>query len=221
MSPPVRRHALLVVLALAACTDDPSASDAREDQIQEAAEDAGLADDVVDVLELAAAGVDGTFQVTYAGEDGTSLVISQDPPNRRIDVVVVDQLVESRVFRDGVGYLCEPPSDDPGGSLECRRAEGALDAPGAFTAEAMTAFTDDLIESLDDVDLSVEERTIAEARATCLVSVPKAGPTDATGPGVETICLSARARSSSSTRRAIAWSPSAYTTDVPEGTFDT
>ena len=141
------------------------------------------------MLVLAARGADGAFQVTYPGEDGTALVISQDPPNRRIDVVAGDRVVQSRVFRGGVGYECEPPEDDPAGALECSRAQGALEAPGAFTDEALDAFTDELADST--------------TRSTCPSSAhdrrgrrhlprrgPEAGPTDGTGPGVETICLS-------------------------------
>ena len=196
------------MLALAACSDEPSASDARADQIREVAEEADLPEDVVDVLELAARGVDGTFQVTYPGDDGASVVFSQAPPNRRIDVVAGERVVESRVFRDGVGYRCAPPADDPVGSLECTRSEGALDAPGAFTEEALRAFAEDLAAS-DDIELRVEARTIADTDATCLVA------------GDETICLSDEGAQLLVDAAGDRLAASAYTTDVPDGTFDT
>lgn len=214
------RRLLLLPLALAACGDDGSVADTRAEQVREVAADAGLPDEVTEVLVLAASGTEGTFQVTYPGEGGTALVVSQAPPNRRIDVVTGERVAESRVFRDGVGYECTPPEDDPTGALLCTRAQGALQTPGAFTAEALDAFTTDLAESLDDLDLSVEQRTIAEAEATCLVAAPKAGPTDGTGPGVETICLSAEGGQllvDAGGERLVA---EAYTTDVPEGTFE-
>jgi hypothetical protein len=216
----VRRALVILLLALLACGGDDTAADTRADQVRAAAEDAGLPDDVVDVLVLAARGADGVFQVTYPGEDGTALVVSQNPPNRRIDVVAGDQVVQSRVFRGGVGYECQPPADEPTGALECSRAQGALDAPGAFTADALDAFTDDLAGSGDEVDLSVERRTIAEVDATCLVAVPKAGPADGTGPGVETLCLSDEGGQllvDVGGERLVA---DAYTTDVPDGTFE-
>ena len=228
--PPSQRHPaqrrphpriFLVLLALVACSDEPTASGARGDQIREAVDDAGLPDDVADVLVLAARGVDETFQVTYPGEEGASLVVSQAPPDRRVDVVVGEQVVESRVFRDGVGYRCAPPAEDPSGALECTRSESALEAPGAFTDEALQSFTDDLIESRDEIDLSVETRSIADVEATCLVAAPKPGPTDVSGPGVETICLSdegAQLLVDAAGERVVA---DAYTTDVPDGTFDT
>jgi hypothetical protein len=216
----VRRALVVPLLALVACGDDGSVADTRADQIRAAAADAGLPDDVTDVLVLAARGADGTFQVTYPGEDGTALVVSQAPPNRRIDVVSSERVVESRVFRDGVGYECRPPEDDPTGALDCTRAQGALQSPGAFTDEALDAFTADLADSLDDLDLSVESRTIAEVEATCLVAAPKAGPTDGRGPGVETICLSeegAQLLVDAVGERLVA---EAYTPEVPEGTFE-
>jgi hypothetical protein len=212
---------LLLVLAVAACGDDPSASDERSDQVREAAEGAGLPDDVVDVLVLAARGAEGTFQVTYPGEDGTAVVISQAPPDRRVDVVVGDQIVSSQVVRDGIGYRCTTPDDDPEAELTCTRSSGTLDAPGAFTADALDDFTDELAGSREALDLTVEHRTIAEVEATCLVAAPKAGPTDGTGPGVETICLSdegAQLLVDAAGERLVA---SAYGTEVPDGTFAT
>jgi len=196
------------LLAVAACSDEPSASDARTEQIRDVAEEAGLPDEVVDVLELAARGVDGTFQVTYPGDEGASIVISQAPPDRRLDIVVGDRVIESRVFRDGVGYRCTPPKGASDGSLDCTRSEGALDAPGAFTEEALRAFAGDLA-SADDLDLRVEERTIAETLASCLVA------------GEETICLSDEGAQLLVDVGDDRLEASGYTTDVPRGTFDT
>ena len=212
----------LLVVTVTACGDDGDhAAATRADQVRSAAEDAGLPEDVVDLLGLAARGATETFQVTYPGDDGTSLVISQAPPDRRIDVVAGDRIVRSQVVRGGVGYRCEPPDGDPTAALECRRSQGALDGPGAFTDEALDTFTGELVEALDDIDLSVETRTIADVDATCLVAAPKAGPTDGTGPGVEEICVSdegAQLLVDAAGERLVA---SGYTTQVPEGTFDT
>jgi hypothetical protein len=217
----VRRCLPVLLLWAAACGGDDGAGDRRADQVRDAAEEAGLPDDVVDVLVLAARGVGATFQVTYPGEEGTSVVISQDPPNRRVDVVAGERIVQSQVVRGGVGYRCAPPEDEPSGDLECRRSRGALDGPGSFTEEALDTFTEELAASSGDLELTVERRTIADADASCLVATPKAGPTDGTGPGVETICLSdegAQLLVDAAGERLVA---SGYTTDVPEGTFAT
>ncbi len=212
---------LLLVATAAACGDDGGAGSERADQVRDAAEEAGLPDDVVDVLVLAARGATETFQVTYPGDDGGSVVISQAPPDRRIDVVAGDRIVRSQLVRGGIGYRCEPPEGEPTADLECRRSQGALEGPGAFTEEALDTFTEQLVGSLDDVDLSVEARTIAEVEATCLVAAPKAGPSDGTGPGVEEICLSEEGAQLLVDAAGERLAATAYTTDVPEGTFDT
>jgi hypothetical protein len=208
------------VVVGAGCGDDVDAGEERAEQVRAAGEAAGLPDEVVDVLVLAAEGTDATFQVTYAGSGGAALIVSQDPPNRRVDVVSGERVVESRVVRDGTGYLCTPPPDEPDGPLACSREEGALEAPGAFTSEALDAFREELVSSLPDVDLSVEAREVADVAATCLVATPAAGPTDASGPSVEALCLSpegAQLLVDAGGERVVA---EAYSTDVPDGTFD-
>src|SRR5690606_20753045 len=115
-SRPVRRSTALVLAlvlaagqALAACGDDDRVGDERAGQVRQAALDAGLDDEVADVLALAAAGATATFQVTYAGTEGAEVMVSQQPPNRRIDVLTAGLIVQSQVVRDGVGYLCSLP----------------------------------------------------------------------------------------------------------------
>jgi hypothetical protein len=117
--------------------------------------------------------------------------------------------VESRVFRDGVGYRCAPPAGDSAGSLECKRSESGLDAPGTFTEESLQTFAEDLAKAGDDTPLTVEERTIADTDATCLVA------------GDETICLSDEGAQLLVDANGDRLEASSYTTDVPDGTFDT
>lgn len=216
---------LVVVVALtgAACgSGGDEVTSQRVEQIRAAAAEAGLADDVADVLALAARGSTARFQVTYEGTGGAALVVSQDPPNHRVDVLTAGLIVESQVVRKGVAYRCElPPGGRPGDDLDCRRTEGALDGPGLFSDAALTTFADEMVASADDFDLTVEERTIAEVDATCLVAAPKAGTTlDGSGPGVDTICLSdegAQLLVDAGGQRVVA---TGYSTDVPKGTFD-
>jgi hypothetical protein len=194
----------------------------RVEQVRAAAREAGLSDDVADVLALAARGTTATFQVTYTGADGSSIVVSQDPPNRRVDVLTAGLVVESQVVRDGVAYACNLPEDGkPGDAVECDRTQGAVAAPGAFADDAVQAFTDDLLASADDFDLTVEARTIAEVEATCLISAPAAGtPLDGSEAGVDTVCLSpegAQLLVDSGGERVVA---DGYTAEVPDGTFD-
>jgi hypothetical protein len=210
-------------LVMGACGgDDDGVTAQREDQIRDAAREAGLDDDVADLLALAARGTTARFQLTYEGTGGAALVVSQDPPNHRVDVLTAGLVVESQVVRKGVAYRCELPAEGrPGDDLDCTRTDGALEVPGAFTDRALQTFTDEMLASADDFDLTVETRTIAEVDATCLIAAPKAGTTlDGTGPNVDTICLSdegAQLLVDAGGQRVVA---TAYSTEVPKGTFD-
>jgi phage baseplate assembly protein gpV len=203
---------------LAACGDDPSVAEERAAQVREAASEAGLPDEVVEVLVLAARGSLATFRVTYPGTEGAQVVVAQAPPDQRVDIVAAGTVVESRVLRDGIAHQCRL---DDGGRLRCERAAGGLEVPGAFTEEALDAFTEQLAASVDAVELRVEERTIADTDATCLVSAPKAGtPLDGSEPANDALCLSpegAQLLLDAGGERLVADS---YSTDVPEGTFD-
>lgn len=219
--PAVVAVVLLVAAAMGGCGgDDPGAT--RADQVRQAALDAGLPDDVASVLALAARGATATFQVTYDGTEGAQVVVSQEPPNRRVDALTAGLVVESQVVRDGVSYLCELPADaQPGDPLVCDRTAGLVPTQGAFTEEALATFTEELAAEVDGFDLDVETRTIADTEATCLVAAPKAGtPIDADAPGVDTICLSpegAQLLVDVAGERLVA---SAYSTTVPDGTFE-
>lgn len=222
---PASRRVLLAgaaALALAACSGGDDVTADRERQVREAAEAAGLADDVVDVLVLAAKGTTATYQVSYAGTGGASIVVSQDPPNRRVDVLTAGLVVESRVVRGDVAYRCTLPAGAaPGSPLDCDRSQGALPEPGAFSDSALDVFLDELLGSVERFDLAVDVRTVADVEARCLIAAPRAGtPLDGTGPGVDTVCMSpegAQLVVDVGGERAVA---DAYSTTVPTGTFD-
>lgn len=220
-SPTLAALGLVAVLA-AACGDDEDVAGERAAQVRDAAVDAGLDAEVADVLALAARGATATFQLTYEGVDGASITVSQDPPNRRVDALAGGLIVQSQLVRGDVGYLCELRDDGrPGDPLECRRTDGAVPAEGAFTPDALAAFTEELAQAPDALDLTVEQRTIAGVEATCLVTAPRAGtPIDGTTSGVDTMCLSddgAQLLVDVDGERVVA---STYSTEVPDGTFD-
>jgi hypothetical protein len=205
--------------------DQAAVADERVEQIRAAADAAGLPDEVAGVLALAAIGSTSTFRITFSGDDGTKIVVAQAPPNRRIDILLGQQIVESRVLRDGIGYSCTVPSTTVATGTEldltCTRTAGALRTEGVFTTEALEDFTANLAGSKDDVDLTVEHRTIAGVDATCLISAPKAGtPLTGTEPGPETICLSAEGAQLLVDAGGEKVTATEYGTDVPEGTFD-
>lgn len=157
--------------------------------------------------------------MTYEGEAGASLIVSQQPLNRRVDVVAGEVIVESRVFRDGIGYRCQPATDDVTGGLRCDRSEGTVPTPGALTDEALDRFSAELAEAGSGLDLTVEERELAGVTATCLMSTPTAGPTGR-GPSGETLCLSAEGAQllvDAGEERGVAV---AYSPTVPDASFD-
>jgi len=203
------------VLGVPACGGGDDAGSTRAEQVREVALDAGLSEEVADVLALAARGGTATFQVTYPGEDGAALVVSQQPPNRRIDAVAAGLIVQSQVVLDDTTYTCDlPDGGSPGDALECRRTQAAAPAHGAFTPEALEDFAEDLAERADRTELRVEARTIADVEARCLVAEPR------DGGDAETICVGpdgAQLLLDAGGQRVEA---DAYTPDVPDGTFD-
>lgn len=207
----------LTLAAAAACgSDGPDAADERAEQVRQVALDAGLPADVADVLATAARGVSATFQISYPGPDGTALVVSQDPPHRRLDALEAGLIVESQVLVDGVAYACElPEGGRPGDDLTCRRTSAALPGTGAFTAEALETFAAQLAAGLDAVDLAVEARSIAGVETTCLVATPRTDEAPA-----DTICVAedgAQLLVEVGGERRVA---DAYSPTVPDGTFD-
>jgi hypothetical protein len=219
-----------VLTSLAACGDDgPSVAEERKAQIREAGVAAGLDEEVIEVLELAAIGATSTFRLTFRGDGGSTIVVSQAPPDRRVDIVIGKEVVESRVLRDGVGYACTIPTTDtsapsqrrPPAELTCERQAGDVRTEGVFSTEALEDFTANLAASKDDVDVTVETRKLAGTQATCLVSAPKAGtPLTGTEPGAETICLSSEGAQLLVDAGGQKVTATEYDSRVPKGAFD-
>ncbi len=149
--------------------------------------------------------------------------MSQAPPDRRIDVVQGEVVVSSRVLHDGVAYRCE--SDTAKGAepseLTCERAAGALEEVGTFTQDALQDFIDQVEASKDELDITVDERTIADTDVTCVTTTPKAGTElDGRGPGTDVLCLSAEGAQLLVDHAGERLVADSYSTTVPKGTFD-
>jgi hypothetical protein len=206
------------VVGAVACGDDGDpVADQRADQLRAAAAEAGLDGEVADLLALAASATGATFRVSYPGEDGGELVVSQRPPHRRIDTVEAGVVIESRIVRGAVGYLCLPVEDE---ELVCTREAGAIRAPGIFTADALEQLTVALGTATEAYELRVEERTLVGTTAHCLVAELQAGAEAPARGDLGTLCLSPEGAQLLVDTSGERLEASDYSTDVPSGVFD-
>lgn len=222
-----RRHVARLLLAgaatLTACGDDgPSAADQRADQLEGAAAEAGLPDEVVAFLATAAAGVDGTYRVTYevadpAGAPTQRLTITQDPPNRRLDVDRDDGPDTTTIGTPDGALQCERPAED--GAWSCEQVTNAS-AEGVFAQDRVEALTTALTDAAGSYTFAIEERTVAAVPARCLVATRRPEVDDPTLGATATLCVSPEGAQlltevATGTLRAIE-----YSTDVPADAFD-
>ncbi len=177
---------------LAACGDDaPDAGASRADQARAAALEAGLDDEVADVLALAARGETATYQVRYAGPTaGTELVITNRGADRRVELVADGTVVEVRLVTDGQTFECIP-TDETQEELACERTDALAESPGIFTDAALAEFRDALAARLDDYTFDVEVSPAAGVEARCLVTRLRSGQVDEGLGAGGTLCVSA------------------------------
>lgn len=187
--------ALAVALAVPACGggggDD--AAEQRVAQIEDAVREAGLPDEVAEVLGRAAGVLGETFRVTYdlGGDAGGTAVLTQDPPRRRVDLEArIDgaPVMRSR-FSDGESAtLCERTA----GRWTCAADPNADAEAGAFGADQVDDVVEGLRTSRDAYDFRVADRDVAGVRARCLVTELKPGREPTAEFGAKgTLCVSA------------------------------
>lgn len=218
--PPLTRLCLvLLVAAVSGCGDDEDPGDERADQVRASALDAGLDEDVADFLALAARGQSATYQVTYPGPDERSeLVVANDPPNRRVDVVIDERIVEVRLVLDGEAFHCTRAGDADRIS-SCDRTDAVVDAPGLFDEETLAEFTESFEERGDDFTFRIETAPVAGVEATCLVTEVREDRARSELGSSGTICVSADGALLKVDRGDETLEAREYTTDVPENTF--
>ena len=190
--------ALAVSATLLGCGADDDPGRAAVDQARRAALDAGLSPAVADFLALAAGGTQATYEAEFtaltAGEERT-IIVSQRPPDRRIDVVAAGGATDATILTGGSTFQCSKPPD---GGWECIRApDGRSTAPlvgGVFDEATLRATTDALADASRDFIIGIEDREVAGTAATCLVAEPRGAATTTAagaapdGPG--SLCLS-------------------------------
>lgn len=191
----MRAARTLLALALGAavavgCSEGDDVGDERAEQARTAALDAGLDDEVADFLALAARGQTATYQATYPGpDDGTDLVVANRPPDRRVDVVADEVIVQVQLSLDGQSFRCtrDPDLD---AIDDCERTDALVEAPGAFGDAAMATLTESLTDRLEDFTFELQTSAIAGVEAQCLVTRVREGRERPELADGGTICVS-------------------------------
>ena len=208
-----------MALAVGGCGDEPDAADERAEQARTAAEDAGLDDEVADFLALAGRGQLATYQVTYPGTDpGTSLVVANDPPDRRVDLVDEDVIVEVRLVLDGEAFECARDVD-AGRIRSCTRTDAIVEPPGLFDPAALEELTAALADRREDFTFEVVRRPIAGVEASCLVTEIREGRERPELGARGEICVSPEGALLRVDQSEESLEATDYTTDVPDNTF--
>lgn len=219
--PAVRRSTALLALALTAagCGDGADVGDDRAGQARAAAVEAGLDDDVADFLGLAARGQTATYQATYPGpDDGTTLVVANRPPDRRVDVFADDVLIQVQISLDGEAFLCRRDAETE--QIDrCERTDAIVEPPGTFGASAMESLTSSLADRLDDFEFRLETSAIAGVEARCLVTRVRDGRERAELADGGTICVSDEGALLRVAQGDEVLEATDYTTDIPDNTF--
>ena len=218
----MRRGLLLLAAATllgASCGSDDDPGDQRAAQAREAASDAGLDDEVADFLALAGRGPVATYQVTYPGpEPGTSLVVANDPPDRRIDLVEDDVVVEVRLVLDGEAFECarEGDSEEMG---RCVRTDAVVEPPGLFDEAALEELTSALGDRREDFTFQIATRPIAGVEARCLLTEIRRGRERPELGERGELCVSPEGALLRIDQGEESLEATDYTTEIPDNTF--
>jgi hypothetical protein len=209
---------LLSLLAVAACgDDDPTAGEARAGQVRDAAAAAGLPDDVADLLADAASAVDATFRVSYELVD-RSVVVTQRPPDRRVEVTSGDGTVDATISVGGRTHACTDPPGEDGWRCE-QLGEPPPDA--GFEADAVADLADALAAGADRYVFVVEEREVAGTPARCLVTSLRPGVgADPTLGDEGVLCIAATGAVLLVERPAGTLRAASYATEVDDAAFE-
>jgi hypothetical protein len=213
--------ALTVVVAFAAgCSSDGAD---RAEQNSSIAEQAGLPKDVADFFALTAKSTDATYKVSVKTTDKAGspvqITTSQRPPDRRIDVFSADGTIDATIATGGDTFQCTQLSGQwQCGQLDVVNSEDDSDVLGADTVrQAAERFQ----RRAADYDFRIEQRTIANATATCLVTNRKPGHDEDPSLGASaTLCLSAEGVPLLVEVPTGSVNAVDYSTDVPEDAFD-
>lgn len=182
---------LAVIVLLGACG---SAGPNRADQGRSIAESAGLPEDVGQFLALVLAGRTATFAVTYSTADRSGapiqMTLTQQPPNRRVDVIRADGTVDTTLRTPSGAYQCTKDQQWSCGTLGASTSAGG--GPSDPLSEvALSAAVERLRDRAKDYDFRPETRRLLGADARCLITSLRPGRAGDPALGASgTLCLS-------------------------------
>ena len=157
---------------------------ARENQARDVARKAGLSVPVQDFLALYATAANNTFSVTYGpSATGTSIVLLQDPPQRRVDVVAPPVTRSVFVTQQGT-YECSLQDQ----KWTCQQSQQQEGPPGLLAPGDVDRTVAELKAGRTNYTFAVTTRKVANTDTRCLVTTPRPG----VGGGGSTLCLSSR-----------------------------
>lgn len=207
-----------MVLTLAACG---GSSASKSDQGRSIAEGAGLPTEVADFFALAATGARTTYQVSLVTTDaaGNKLQVttSQRPPDVRVDTFRADGSIDASLALAGHRYQCTMTA----GQWQCGDLGVSSSNPDeVFGATTVQLAIERFKQRAADYDFRVEPRTIANVKATCLLTTRKAGhDLDPTLGTSATLCLSDEGAILSAETPSGTLAAASYTTSIPDDAF--
>lgn len=165
-------------------------AETRAAQARQVAKDAGLPEAVQNVLADAATSATRTFSVTYKlAVEGTTTIV-QDPPRRRVELVLGSgpaAVTRATITNDAGTFSCSRTVD----AWTCRKSEEKTSGFGPLALGDVEQTTADLVEAKQAYSFRVERRIVAKAPARCLITELKPGQTADPARGARgVLCIS-------------------------------
>jgi hypothetical protein len=145
---------------------------------------------VQDVLAQAAVAATRTFTVHYQLADQGTSTVTQAPPKRRVEIVLgtgPTAITRATIANQDGTFGCTRSA----GIWSCQKTKDVADAFGPLALGDIQKTTEDLAQARSSYRFRLESRTIAGARARCLVTELKPGQTPDPGRGQRgVLCVS-------------------------------
>jgi hypothetical protein len=211
----VQRLAAIFLVALVACGGN---GESKADQGRSIADAAGLPKDVADFFALAATGTQATYRVSLDTTDGAGnrlqVTTTQRPPDVRVDTFQADGTIDATLALGGHRYQCTMAANQ----WQCGDlGVASSNSDEVFGATAVQLAVDRLKQRAADYDFRVEQRTIVNVRASCLLTTRKAGrDADPSLGASATLCLSPEGAILHAEVPSGTLTASSYTTAIPD-----